>query len=54
VPGAGGQHEHISEADVEGISLRAAKLQRRAARDHRERLVRGRVEVVEVEHAVHP
>ena len=40
--------------DVERRALRPAQLEHRAARDHGQDLVRGRVEVVEVEHAVHP
>ena len=54
VAGAGGQDEHVAGRDLEGLALRAAELDRRAARDDGERLVRGRVEVVEVEHAGHP
>ena len=44
----------VAGRDLEGLALRAAELDRGAARDDGERLVRGRVEVVEVEHAGHP
>src|SRR5262245_38937810 len=54
VAGSRRQHEHIAGADLERLALRAAELDRRGARDHGEDLVRGRVEVVEVEHAVDP
>ena len=54
VAGAGGQDEHVAGLDLEGLALRAAELDRGPPGDDGERLVRGRVEVVEVEHAGHP
>src|SRR4051812_13735485 len=47
--GAGGEDEHVAGGDLERLALRPAELEGRAAGDDRERLVRGRVEVVEVE-----
>jgi hypothetical protein len=54
MPGPSRQHEHVTGSHVERVSLRPAEFERRPAGYDRERLMRGRVEVVESEHAVHP